>query len=98
MSSRTPLVRALQTAVPRRGLHSTSVVSFPPRASGTLKKAKNVDPMDVLETEEFQFDDTTSLGHLRLMKIEEAKLLIDKVKSDRANLRGEFQWLWSIIN
>lgn len=54
--------------------------------------------MDVMETEEFQFDDTTSLGHLRLMKIEEAKLLIDKVKSDRANLRGEYWWLWSIIN
>jgi hypothetical protein len=37
----------------------------------------------------FAFDDTTTLGYLRLEKIKEVRTLIDKLKEDKETLQSE---------
>lgn len=89
MSGRQNLVRSLRVAaLARRQLHSSASVSFPPPPSPNRPKSN--DPFDIIEMDQFQFDDTTSLGHLRLMQLEETKILIDKVASDKHALLCEF--------
>lgn len=39
--------------------------------------------------DEFQFDDATMLGYMRLEKIREAQEIIRRVEADRSSLQGE---------
>ncbi|KAK4683744.1 hypothetical protein P7C73_g6484, partial [Tremellales sp. Uapishka_1] len=67
---------------------SSSRTLFPPPAS-TGPGGRPQDPFNIKEMEKFQFDDATSLGHLRLQQIKEVRELVGRVDGDRQVLREQ---------
>ncbi|KAL7420819.1 37S ribosomal protein S24, mitochondrial [Cryptotrichosporon argae] len=78
-------LRPLQTASTSlsRGLASSAPAAA---ASG---RDRNIGDWDMQRMPEFAFDDATSLGHLRLQRLDEVRSLIQKVDADRAVLKAQ---------
>jgi hypothetical protein len=84
--------RALRPALARL-FTSSSAASAPADTPSTSKRPQArrqaLGQFNIRYLEEFNFDDATSLGYLRLEKIRESQELVRKVELDREVLAGE---------
>jgi hypothetical protein len=78
---RSPALRAFSTSSPAlaRGNDSRDATD-----------TRRADPWDIKNVQPFQFDDTTTLGHMILEKQREKLGSLMRIEQDRELLRGEF--------
>ena len=86
--------RALHTSQPIQAGPSRSPPadrkSNSPRKSALVPRKPSLDyELDIQNLPQFEFDDATTLGFLRMERIREAQDLIRRVEADRDSLRGE---------
>jgi hypothetical protein len=88
-----PRISVSRTLTPlSRKIHTSS--SFLARGSSSSNSASTnqraPDGWDVKNVETFQFDDTTTIGHMILERQREKVGSLIRIEQDRALLKGEF--------
>ena len=86
MNCRTTITRTLR-ATPRRSISTSAPVLA--RGNDARDDTRRSDPWDIKNVQPFQFDDTTTLGHMILEKQREKLGSLMRIEQDRELLRGE---------
>ena len=94
MSSRTavPTLRRTLASGQIRGFRSSSSTLAAPGGRGAARAtddARRPDGWDIKNVQPFQFDDTTTIGHMILERQREKVGTLMKIEQDRALLQGE---------
>ncbi|WVR08677.1 hypothetical protein IAU60_005735 [Kwoniella sp. DSM 27419] len=79
----------LETKADSSAAEPTSGSFFPEAPAAPSKSlAKKAKPWSVMTTPKFDFDDATSLGWMRMFRIQEGEALVRKIREDREALRA----------
>jgi hypothetical protein len=93
MSSRTAVPALRRTLSGQiRGLRTSSSTLAAPGGRGAARStddARRPDGWDIKNVQPFQFDDTTTIGHMILERQREKVGTLMKIEQDRALLQGE---------